>query len=116
MSQHDIVLYQIENTDIFEQCSYDYDKNGDITKNFYAFVQNKIHFAVSGKTVAELIFERADSEKPAMRLTTWKDAPEGKILKRDISIAKNYLNEKDLSHLNRLVTMFIDYAELMAED
>ena len=69
MSQHDIVLYQIENTDIFEQCSYDYDKNGDITKNFYAFVQNKIHFAVSGKTVAELIFERADSE-PAMRLTT----------------------------------------------
>ena len=103
-------------TDIFEQCSYDYDKNSDITKNFYAFVQNKLHFAVAGKTAAELILERADSEKPAMGLTTWKDAPEGKILKKDIGIAKNYLNEKELSRLNRLVTMFIDYAELMAED
>lgn len=103
-------------TDIFEQCSYDYDKNSDITKNFYAFVQNKLHFAVTGKTAAELIFERADSEKPAMGLTTWKDAPDGKVLKRDIGIAKNYLNEKELSRLNRLVTMFIDYAELMAED
>lgn len=103
-------------TDIFEQCSYDYDKNSEITKNFYAFVQNKLHFAVTGKTAAELIYERADSEKPAMGLTTWKDAPDGKVLKRDIGIAKNYLNEKELSHLNRLVTMFIDYAELMAED
>lgn len=103
-------------TDIFEQCSYDYDKNSEITKNFYAFVQNKLHFAVTGKTAAELIYERADSEKPAMGLATWKDAPNGKILKRDISIAKNYLNEKEISHLNRLVTMFIDYAELMAED
>lgn len=103
-------------TDVFEQCSYDYDKNSEITKKFYAFVQNKLHFAVTGKTAAELIYERADSEKPAMGLTTWKDAPEGKILKRDIRIAKNYLNEKELSRLNRLVTMFIDYAELMAED
>ena len=103
-------------TDVFEQCSYDYDKNSDITKNFYAFVQNKLHFAVTGKTAAELIFERADSEKPAMGLTTWKDAPNGKVLKRDIGIAKKYLNEKELSRLNRLVTMFIDYAELMAED
>ncbi len=103
-------------TDIFEQCSYDYDKNSEITKNFYAFVQNKLHFAVTGKTAAELIYERADSEKPAMGLATWKDAPNGKILKRDISIAKNYLNEKEISPLNRLVTMFIDYAELMAED
>ncbi len=103
-------------TDIFEQCSYDYDKNSEITKNFYSFVQNKLHFAVTGKTVAELIYERADSEKPAMGLTTWKDAPDGKVLKRDIGIAKNYLNEKELSRLNRLVTMFIDYAELMAED
>lgn len=103
-------------TDIFEQCSYDYDKNSEITKNFYAFVQNKLHFAVTGKTAAELIYERADSEKPAMGLTTWKDAPGGKVLKRDIGIAKNYLNEKELSRLNRLVTMFIDYAELMAED
>lgn len=103
-------------TDIFEQCSYDYDKNSDITKKFYAFVQNKLHFAVTGKTAAELIFERADSKKPSMGLTTWKDAPDGKVLKRDIGIAKNYLNEKELSRLNRLVTMFIDYAELMAED
>lgn len=103
-------------TDVFEQCSYDYDKNSEITKNFYAFVQNKLHFAVTGKTVAELIYERADSQKPGMGLTTWKDAPDGKILKRDVSVAKNYLNEKELSRLNRLVTMFIDYAELMAED
>ena len=66
-------------TDIFEQCSYDYDKNSEITKNFYAFVQNKLHFAVTGKTAAELIFERADSEKPAMGLTTWKDAPDGSV-------------------------------------
>ena len=103
-------------TDIFEQCSYDYDKNSEITKNFYAFVQNKLHFAVTGRTATELIYERANSEKPAMGLTTWKDAPDGKVLKRDIGIAKNYLNEKELSRLNRLVTMFIDYAELMAED
>ena len=75
-----------------------------------------MHFSVTGKTAAELIFERVDSEKPAMGLTTWKDAPNGKVLKRDIGIAKNYLNEKELSRLNRLVTMFIDYAELMAED
>lgn len=102
--------------DVFEQCSYDYDKNSDTTKAFYAFVQNKLHFAITGKTAAELIYERADAEKPTMGLTTWKDAPEGKILKRDIVVAKNYLNEKELSRLNRLVTMFIDYAELMAED
>lgn len=103
-------------TDVFEQCSYDYDKNSDITKAFYAFVQNKLHFAVTGKTAAELVYERVNAEKPAMGLTTWKDAPDGKILKRDISVAKNYLNEKELLRLNRLVTMFIDYAELMAED
>lgn len=103
-------------TDVFEQCSYDYDKNSETTKAFYAFVQNKLHFAVTGKTAAELIYERVDSEKPAMGLTTWRDAPNGKVLKRDIGIAKNYLNEKELSRLNRLVTMFIDYAELMAED
>ncbi len=103
-------------TDVFEQCSYDYDKNSETTKAFYAFVQNKLHFAITGKTAAELIYERADAEKPSMGLTTWKDAPDGKILKRDIGIAKNYLNEKELTRLNRLVTMFIDYAELMAED
>jgi len=102
--------------DIFEQCSYDYDKNSETTKAFYAFVQNKLHFAVTGKTAAELISERATPESPTMGLTTWKGAPDGKILKSDTLVAKNYLNEKELSRLNRLVTMFIDYAELMAED
>jgi Virulence protein len=102
--------------DIFEQCSYDYDKNSNLTKEFYAFVQNKLHFAVTGRTAAELISERVDVEHPTMGLTTWKDAPSGKILKRDAVIAKNYLKENELNKLNRLVTMFIDYAELMAED
>ena len=102
--------------DVFEQCSYDYDKNSNTTKAFYAFVQNKLHFAVTGKTAAELIAERATLDSPTMGLTTWKGAPEGKILKSDTLVAKNYLNEKELSRLNRLVTMFIDYAELMAED
>ena len=102
--------------DVFEQCSYDYDKNSETTKAFYAFVQNKLHYAVTGQTAAEIIYDRADAEKPTMGLTTWKDAPNGKILKRDVAVAKNYLNEKELSRLNRLVTMFIDYAELMAED
>ncbi len=102
--------------DVFEQCSYDYDKNSNTTKAFYSFVQNKLHFAVTGKTAAELLSERATLESPTMGLTTWKSAPDGKILKSDTLIAKNYLNEKELSRLNRLVTMFIDYAELMAED
>lgn len=102
--------------DVFEQCSYDYDKNSNTTKAFYAFVQNKLHFAVTGKTAAELIAERATLDSPTMGLTTWKGAPDGKILKSDALVAKNYLNEKEMSRLNRLVTMFIDYAELMAED
>ncbi len=101
---------------MFEQCSYDYDSKSETTKAFYAFVQNKLHFAVSGKTAAELISERATLDSPTMGLTTWKGAPDGKILKSDTLVAKNYLNEKELSRLNRLVTMFIDYAELMAED
>lgn len=102
--------------DIFEQCSYDYDKNSETTRAFYSFVQNKLHFAVTGKTAAELISERANLDSPTMGLTTWKGAPDGKILKSDTLIAKNYLNEKEIARLNRLVTMFIDYAELMAED
>ncbi len=101
--------------DVFEQCSFDYDKNSNTTKAFYSFVQNKLHFAVTGKTTAELLSERATLESPT-GLTTWKSAPDGKILKSDTLIAKNYLNEKELSRLNRIVTMFIDYAELMAED
>ena len=102
--------------DVFEQCSYDYDKNSETTKAFYAFVQNKLHYAVTGKTAAELISQRATLDSPTMGLTTWKGAPDGKILKSDALVAKNYLNQKELSRLNRLVTMFIDYAELMAED
>ncbi|GHV41600.1 hypothetical protein FACS1894187_23430 [Synergistales bacterium] len=102
--------------DIFEQCSFDYDKDSNLTREFYSFVQNKLHFAVTGKTAAELIAERVSIEHPTMGLTTWKTAPDGKIGKRDVAIAKNYLNEKEISRLNRIVTMFIDYAELMAED
>lgn len=102
--------------DVFEQCSYDYDKNSETTKAFYAFVQNKLHYAVTGKTAAELLSQRATLDCPTMGLTTWKGAPDGKILKSDTLVAKNYLNQKELSRLNRLVTMFIDYAELMAED
>ena len=103
-------------TDIFEQCSCDFDKESETTKEFYAFVQNKLHFAVSGKTAAELVYNRADAQKEHMGLTNWKNSPDGKIYKSDVTIAKNYLNEKEISRLNRLVTMFIDYAELQAED
>ena len=103
-------------TDIFEQCSCDYDKDSETTKNFYAFVQNKLHFAVSGNTAAEIVYNRADSQKEHMGLTSWKNSPNGKIYKSDVTIAKNYLNEKEIFRLNRLVTMFIDYAELQAED
>ena len=79
-------------------------------------MQNKLHYAITGKTAAELIAERVNSEHPTMGLTTWKAAPDGKIIKQDVVIAKNYLSEKELSRMNRIVAMFIDYAELMAED
>lgn len=102
--------------DVFEQCSYDYDKDSNLTREFYAFVQNKLHYAITGMTAAELIAQRASIEHPTMGLTTWKAAPDGKILKGDVVIAKNYLNEQELSRLDRIVTMFIDHAELMAED
>ena len=102
-------------TDIYAQCSADYDPNEKITKQFFATVQNKLHFAISGKTAAEIIYQRAGSKKLNMGLTTWKNAPKGEIRKTDISIAKNYLNEKELDGLNRIVTMYLDYAELQAE-
>jgi len=102
-------------TDIYAQCSIDYDSKAPITQNFYATVQNKLHWAITGHTAAEIIAERADAKKPHMGLTTWKNAPESKILKTDVSIAKNYLNEKELKELNRIVTMYLDYAELQAE-
>lgn len=101
-------------TDLFEICSADYDKNAEETKIFYRFIQNKLHYATTGKTAAEIIFTRADSTKPFMGLTTWKGAPDKKIIKSDVEIAKNYLNEKEIGILNRLTTMFIDRAELAA--
>ena len=100
--------------DVFEQCSSDYNSNSEETKTFYAFVQNKMHYAITGKTAAEIIHDRADSEKPTMGLTSWKASPDGKIIKSDITVAKNYLNEKELDRLNRIITMYIDYAEFQA--
>ena len=100
--------------DVFEQCSGDYRSGSEETKLFYQIVQNRLHFASTGKTAAEIVFERADSAKPHMGLTTWKNSPKGKVLKSDVSVAKNYLNESEVSKLNRLVVMFIDFAELRA--
>ncbi|MDR3350999.1 MAG: virulence RhuM family protein [Prevotellaceae bacterium] len=100
--------------DIFEQCSADYDPTAEETKLFYAFVQNKMHYAVTGQTAAEIVYKRADSNKPYMGLTTWKNAPHGKVMKSDVAIAKNYLNRHEIDFLNRLVTAFIDFAELRA--
>ena len=102
-------------TDIYAQCSADYSPDSDITKLFFATVQNKLHFAITGKTAAEIIHERADSAKAHMGLTVWKNSPKGKIRESDIVIAKNYLNEQELDHLNRIVTMYLDYAEMQAK-
>lgn len=101
-------------TDIYAQCSVDYDPQSDITQVFYKTVQNKLHWAVTGHTAAELVAERAKADKPNMGLTTWKNAPAGKILKTDIGIAKNYLSEKEIDELNRVVGMYLDYAENQA--
>lgn len=102
-------------TDIYSECSIDYDKDSDVTQKFYASVQNKLHWAITGKTAAEIIASRADSTKPKMGLNTWKHAPSGKVLKCDIKVAKNYLEEKEISELNRIVTMYLDYAENQAK-
>ncbi|MBI2595680.1 virulence RhuM family protein [Candidatus Daviesbacteria bacterium] len=102
-------------TDIYAQCSADYDPNEEITRQFFATVQNKLHFAITNKTAAEIIHERVDSAKPYMGLTVWKNSPKGAIRESDVIIAKNYLNEKELDHLNRIVTMYLDYAEMQAE-
>jgi hypothetical protein len=101
-------------TDIYSQCSADYSADNDITKKFFATVQNKLHWAMTGQTAAEIIYTRVDSKKENMGLTTWKNAPKGKIRKTDVGIAKNYLNEKELGGLNRIVTMYLDYAENQA--
>ena len=101
-------------TDIYSECSIDYDPKAEITVTFYKTVQNKLHWAITGQTAAELISKRADAELPNMGLTTWKNSPKGKILKSDISVAKNYLNEQEMAELNRVVTMYLDYAENQA--
>jgi len=101
-------------TDIYSQCSADYDVNSPITKDFFAMVQNKLHYAVTHHTAAEIIYNRADSTKPNMGLTTWKNAPQGQIRKSDVSIAKNYLDKEEMSNLNEIVTMYLDYAERQA--
>jgi len=100
--------------DVFEQCSSDYRSHSEETQMFFKIMQNQLHFAVTGKTAAEIVHERADSGKPFMGLTTWKNSPKGKILKGDVTVAKNYLNQEEMSKLNRLVGMFIDFAELRA--
>lgn len=102
-------------TDIYSQCSADYDPNEEITKQFFATVQNKLHFAVTGQTAAEILHSRADCTKPNMGLTFWKNSPKGRIRKSDVIVAKNYLNEKELDGLNRIVTMYLDYAELQVK-
>lgn len=103
-------------TDIFMITSIDYDKNSEEAYTFFKIVQNKLHYAITGHTAAELIYERVDSKKLNMGLTTWKGAPDGMIYKYDVSVAKNYLNEEELKKLNNLTNLFLDYAESMAED
>jgi hypothetical protein len=107
--------FYLKITDIYEQCSIDYKKDTEITQQFFKTVQNKLHWAITGKTAAELIADRADASQPNMGLTTWKNAPKGKILKTDIGTAKNYLQEKEIKELERIVTMYLDFAELQAE-
>lgn len=107
-------IYQ-QITDIFAECTIDYNPRSEITKNFYAFIQNKFHYAICQHTAAELVFFRADKALPNMGLTTWKNSPSGRILSSDVTIAKNYLSEKDIRRLERTVTSFFDYIENLIE-
>ena len=107
-------IYQ-QVTDIFAECCLDYDRNAEITKNFYAMIQNKFHFAITGNTAAEIIHKKADKTAENMGLTTWKNAPDGRILKQDVIVAKNYLNEKEIKQLERTVTSYFDYIEGLIE-
>lgn len=102
-------------TDIFAECSIDYDKSSPVTQDFYAMVQNKFHYAITGKTAAEIIYTSADHTKEHMGLTTWKNSPDGRILKSDVTIAKNYLDEQQIRRLERAVTGFFDYIEDLVE-
>jgi hypothetical protein len=106
--------FYLKITDIYEQCSIDYNKDAEITQTFFKTVQNKLHFAISGKTAAQIIAERADASKPNMGLQTFKNSPKGKVLKTDITVAKNYLVEKEIKDLERIVSMYLDYAENQA--
>lgn len=107
-------IYQ-QITDIFAECSVDYDKDSPITQEFYATVQNKFHYAITGQTAAEIIYTKADSNKEHMGLTTWKHLPDGRILKSDVSVAKNYLSEKEIKRLERAVSGYFDYIEDLIE-
>ena len=107
-------IYQ-QITDIFAECAIDYDLNSEITKNFYAMVQNKFHYAITGNTAAEIIYQQADADKEQMGLTTWKNAPDGRVLKSDVTVAKNYLQEKEIRQLERTVTSYFDYIEGLVE-
>ena len=98
-------------TDIYKECSYDYDKNSETTIEFYKNVQNKLHYAITGLTAPEIIYNRVDSNKDNMGLQTWKNAPKGKILESDVVVAKNYLDKEEITELNNLVSMYLDYAE-----
>lgn len=102
-------------TDIFAECSIDYDKNSEITKKFFATVQNKFHYAITGRTAAEIVYEEADHKKEHMGLTTWKNSPSGRVLKSDVNIAKNYLSEKQIRQLERAVSGYFDYIEDLIE-
>lgn len=102
-------------TDIYAECSTDYDRNAPTTKEFYAMIQNRFHYAITGHTAAEIIYTKADHTKEHMGLTTWKDAPEGRILKSDVSVAKNYLSEEEIRRLERAITGFFDYIEDLVE-
>jgi hypothetical protein len=106
--------FYLKITDIYEQCSIDYNKDSVITQQFFKTVQNKLHYVISGKTAAQIIAERASADKPNMGLQTWKNTPSGKVLKGDIGIAKNYLIEKEIKELERIVSMYLDYAENQA--
>ena len=106
--------FYLKITDIYEQCSIDYNPNAEITQTFFKTVQNKLHWAITGKTAAELIAERAHADQPNMGLKTWKNAPQGRIQKTDVSIAKNYLEESEIKALERIVSMYLDYAENQA--
>lgn len=103
-------------TDIFAECSIDYNPQSEVTKDFYAMVQNKFHFAITGKTAAEIIYDKADKDQPHMGLSTWKNAPQGRILSSDVTVAKNYLQEKEIKKLERTVSGFFDYIENLIEN